>query len=133
MLFAMANIGLPGTGAFVGELLVMIGAIQVGFWVALLSGMSMILGAVYMLVLYRRVMFGAVRGVLGTLRDLTAPELAVLAPLALITLWMGIYPSSFTRVFDPGVRVLAQMEHDSQAGPQQARIPGVLSVATRGP
>ena len=107
----------------------MIGAIQVGFWVALLSGMSMILGAVYMLVLYRRVMFGAAKGALGALRDLTGPELAVLAPLALITLWMGIYPSSFTRVFDPGVRVLAQMEHDSQRAPQQAMLPGLSEAA----
>lgn len=118
MLFAMANIGLPGTGAFVGELLVMIGAIQVGFWVALLSGMSMILGAVYMLVLYRRVMFGAVTKVVGTLRDLSAQEMMVLVPLALITLWMGIHPSSFTRVFDPTVRVLAQ----GYAVPQQPQL-----------
>ena len=116
MLFAMANIGLPGTGAFVGELLVMIGAIQVGFWVALLSGMSMILGAVYMLVLYRRVMFGAASGLIGALRDLTAAEMATLAPLALITLWMGIHPSSFTRVFDPTVRALAQAQ--AQTHPQ---------------
>ncbi len=108
MLFAMANIGLPGTGAFVGELLVMIGAIQLGFWVALLSGMGMILGAVYMLVMYRRVVFGAASGLVAALRDLGAQEMAVLAPLALITLWMGIHPSSFTRVFDPTVRVLAQ-------------------------
>lgn len=126
MLFAMANIGLPGTGAFVGELLVMIGAIQVGFWVALLSGMSMILGAVYMLVMYRRVMFGAASGLVGALRDLTAQEVMVLAPLALITLWMGVHPSSFTRVFDPTVRVLAQ----AYAAPRQAQA-GPLSVAAR--
>ena len=126
MLFAMANIGLPGTGAFVGELLVMIGAIQVGFWVALLSGMSMILGAVYMLVMYRRVMFGAASGLVGALRDLSAQEVAVLAPLALITLWMGVHPSSFTRVFDPTVRVLAQ----AYAAPRQAQA-GPLAVATR--
>ena len=126
MLFAMANIGLPGTGAFVGELLVMIGAIQVGFWVALLSGMSMILGAVYMLVMYRRVMFGAASGLVGALRDLTAQEVMVLAPLALITLWMGVHPSSFTRVFDPTVRVLAQ----AYAAPRQAQA-DPLAVAAR--
>ncbi len=118
MLFAMANIGLPGTGAFVGELLVMIGAIQVGFWVALLSGMSMILGAVYMLVLYRRLMFGVAGSVVAVLRDLTAQETMVLVPLALITLWMGIHPSSFTRVFDPTVHILAQ----AYAAPQQAQL-----------
>ncbi|MBB2202909.1 NADH-quinone oxidoreductase subunit M [Gluconacetobacter tumulisoli] len=104
MLFVMANIGLPGTGAFVGELLVMVGAIHVSFWIAFLAGSSMILGAVYMLVLYRRVMFGgAGRGVVAMLRDLTGPELAVLVPCAIVTLWMGVHPASFLRVFDPAV------------------------------
>ena len=119
MLFAMANIGLPGTGAFVGELLVMIGAIRVGFWVALLSGMSMILGAVYMLVMVRRLMFGVASGLVAALRDLTAREMAVLAPLAVITLWMGVHPTSFTRVFNPTIRVLAQ---DFAATPGQASL-----------
>ncbi len=117
MLFTMANIGLPGTGSFVGELLVMIGAIHVGFWVALFSGMAMILGAVYMLVLYRRVMFdtaiGGASGLVGVLRDLSPREIALLAPLAFVVLWMGIYPSSFTRVFDPSVGALV-------SGPIQA-------------
>jgi NADH-quinone oxidoreductase subunit M len=90
----------------VGELLVMIGAIHVGFWVALLSGMAMILGAVYMLVMYRRVMFEGMGGVVALLRDLSPREVAVLAPLAAVTLWMGIYPSSFTRIFDPTVTAL---------------------------
>ena len=107
MLFAMANIGLPGTGSFVGELLVMIGAIRVGFWVALFSGSAMILGAIYMLVLYRRVMFEGVGGLVALLRDLSPREVAVLAPLAAVTLWMGLYPSSFTRVFDPSVTAIA--------------------------
>ena len=109
MLFAMANIGLPGTGSFVGELLVMIGAIKVGFWVALLSGMAMILGAVYMLVMYRRVMFDQVAGLAAAIVDLDPRERAVLLPLAVITLWMGVYPSSFTRVFDPAVGATAAM------------------------
>jgi len=108
MLFAMANVGLPGTGSFVGEVLVMIGAIHVGFWVALLSGMAMILGAVYMLVLYRRVMFEGASGLVAVLRDLSPREIAVLAPLAVVTLWMGVYPSSFTRVFDPIVTTMTQ-------------------------
>ena len=104
MLFVMANIGLPGTGAFVGEFLVMVGALHVSFWLAFLGGTSMILGAVYMLVLYRRVLFGADRGgVVALLRDLTGQELAVLVPLAIVTVWMGVHPNSFLRVFDPAV------------------------------
>ncbi|GBQ61927.1 NADH-quinone oxidoreductase chain M [Ameyamaea chiangmaiensis NBRC 103196] len=101
MLFIMANVGLPGTGAFVGEWLVMIGALHVSFWVALFAGSAMILGAVYTLVLYRRVMFGAVKGTAALLRDLTGVELAVLVPLAIVTLWMGIHPDTFLRLFDP--------------------------------
>lgn len=109
MLFVMANIGLPGTGAFVGELLVMVGAIHVSFWLAFLGGSSMILGAVYMLVLYRRVMFGqGAGGMVALLRDLTGSELAVLVPLAVVTLWMGIHPGTFLRVFNPTVSSLVQ-------------------------
>ena len=125
MLFAMANIGLPGTGSFVGELLVMIGAIHVGFWVALLSGSAMILGAVYMLVLYRRVMFEGVGSLVTALRDLSPREVAVLAPLAAVTLWMGIYPSSFTRVFDPAVTAIAAMRGE---GPVALGTPPAATV-----
>ena len=135
MLFAMANIGLPGTGSFVGELLVMIGAIHVGFWVALLSGMGMILGGVYMLVMYRRVLFDGMSenaglpgrtALVALLRDLSPREVAVLAPLAAITLWMGVYPSSFTRVFDPSVTALAAAPI---AAPQAALQPPALRRA----
>ncbi len=125
MLFAMANIGLPGTGSFVGELLVMIGAIHVGFWVALLSGSAMILGAIYMLVLYRRVMFEGVGSLVAALRDLSPREVAVLAPLAAVTLWMGIYPSSFTRVFDPAVTAIASMRGE---GPVALETPPAAAV-----
>ena len=128
MLFVMANIGLPGTGAFVGELLVMIGAIQVGFWVALLSGMGMILGAVYMLVMYRRVMYGVAVGAVSALRDLTAREMAVLVPLAVITLWMGVHPSSFTRVFNPSIEVLAQGYEKADAAPRQALLAPTAAI-----
>ena len=59
MVFTMASVGLPGTAGFVGEFLVLVGAFKVSFWVAILGSMGMILGAVYMLYLYRRVVFGA--------------------------------------------------------------------------
>ncbi|OAG73460.1 NADH-ubiquinone oxidoreductase chain M [Acetobacter malorum] len=61
------------------------------------------MGAVYMLSLYRRVLFGGLQGTVHLLRDLSVGEIAVLAPLALVTLWMGIHPGSFTRLFDPVV------------------------------
>jgi NADH-quinone oxidoreductase subunit M len=109
MLFMMATIGLPGTSGFVGEFLVIIGSLQVNFWLALLGGMGMILGAAYMLYLYRRVIFGRItRDDLRHILDLSPREWAVFAPLIVLTLWMGIYPSSFTSYFDATVGALVQ-------------------------
>ncbi|HEY2131838.1 MAG TPA: NADH-quinone oxidoreductase subunit M [Acetobacteraceae bacterium] len=122
MLFTMANIGLPGTSAFVGELLVLVGVFQIGFWVAVLSGLGMILAAIYMLVLYRRLMFGTVSNMASALRDLTATEVAVLVPLVAITLWMGIYPSSFSHVFDQRMQLLAQTFETSYPVVKQAKV-----------
>jgi NADH-quinone oxidoreductase subunit M len=122
MLFTMANIGLPGTSTFVGDLLVMIGAFQIGFWAALLSGVGMVLGAIYMLVLYRRVMFGAVSKMASALRDLTMGELAVLVPLAAVTLWMGIYPSFFSHMFDQRMQLLAQSYETSYPATKLAKV-----------
>ena len=109
MLFTMASIGLPGTSGFVGEFLVIVGSLRVNFWLAVLGGMGMILGAAYMLYLYRRVVFGRLtkpelRGIL----DLSPREMAVFAPLIVLALWMGIYPSSFTRYYDASVGALIE-------------------------
>ena len=96
MLFMLASVGLPGTSGFVGEILVMVGAFQKSTWLAALIATGMILGAAYMLYLYRRVIFGdLVKEPLKTIRDLTWREVAVFAPLVVVVLWMGIYPLSF--------------------------------------
>jgi NADH-quinone oxidoreductase subunit M len=109
MLFMMATIGLPGTAGFVGEFLVIIGSIQVNFWLALLGGMGMILGAAYMVYLYRRIIFGRItHDDLRNVLDLSPREWAVFAPLIVLTLWMGIYPSSFTSYFDATVGAMVQ-------------------------
>jgi NADH-quinone oxidoreductase subunit M len=109
MLFMMATIGLPGTSGFVGEFLVIIGSLQVNFWLALLGGMGMILGAAYMLYLYRRIIFGRItRDDLRDILDLSPREWLVFAPLIVLTLWMGIYPSSFTSYFDATVGAMVQ-------------------------
>ena len=112
MLFTMASVGLPGTAGFVGEFLVIVGAAQVNFWLALLGGSGMILGAVYMLYLYRRVVFGGLtRDDLRHILDLNPREWAVFAPLIVLTLWMGIYPSSFTGFFDQTVAAMVKHHH----------------------
>ena len=109
MLFTMANLGLPGTGGFIGELLVIIGAIRLGTVTALFAAASMVLGALYMLVMFRRVMFETVGArVRSITRDLAPGEWAILAPLAIVVLWMGIYPISFSKLFDTQITAFAQ-------------------------
>ncbi len=109
MLFTMASIGLPGTSGFVGEFLVLVGAFQVNLWLALLGSFGMVLGAAYMLYLYRRIIFGKLlRPDLKSILDLSAREMAIFAPLAVLTLWLGIYPSSFTAFFDATVGGMVQ-------------------------
>jgi NADH-quinone oxidoreductase subunit M len=125
MVFTMASVGLPGTSGFVGEFLVIIGALQVNFWLALLGGMGMILGAAYMLYLYRRVIFGRIthadlRGIL----DLSPREWAVFAPLIILTLWMGVYPSSFTSYFDATVGAMVQ--HHTAALAATTKLAGIV-------
>ncbi len=112
MLFSMASCGLPGTAGFVGEFLVLVGAFKVNFWLALLGSLGMILGAAYMLYLYRRVIFGKItRDDLRGILDLSSREIAVFAPLVILTLWMGVYPSSFTGFFDAAVNAMVDHHH----------------------
>jgi NADH-quinone oxidoreductase subunit M len=125
MLFSLASVGLPGTSGFVGEILVTIGAMQVNFWLALLGGTGMILGVAYMLFLYRRVIFGALTRVeLKALLDLSPREVAVFAPLVLLTLWMGIYPTSFSSFWASSVE---QMVHQHTAMLHGVDVTAMLS------
>ncbi|MCF8480022.1 MAG: NADH-quinone oxidoreductase subunit M [Rhodospirillum sp.] len=96
MLFTMASVGLPGTAGFVGEFMIMLGVFKASSWVAFFIAIGAILGAAYMLYLYRRVIFGKLeKEDLKALLDLSPREVAIFAPLIVLTLWMGIYPSSF--------------------------------------
>ncbi|MXO65994.1 NADH-quinone oxidoreductase subunit M [Altericroceibacterium endophyticum] len=96
LFFTMASIGLPATANFVGEFLSLAGIYQVSSWAALICGTGIILGAAYMLVLYRRVVFGAqVNADAAAMPDLDLREWLMLGSLTLATLWMGIYPESF--------------------------------------
>lgn len=94
MVFSLANVGLPGTSGFVGEILPIVGAFGVHGWVAVLAAVGMILSAAYMLFLYRRVMFGALTNdTLKALTDITPREIVVLLPLLLATIFFGLYPA----------------------------------------
>jgi NADH-quinone oxidoreductase subunit M len=107
MLFAMANSGLPGTSGFVGEFLVIMGAMQVNFWYAAAAATTLVFGAAYTLWMYKRVMFGAVaNGHVAALRDIGAREFLVLGLLAAAVLAMGIYPHPFGEVLHTSVQEL---------------------------
>ena len=98
MLFAMANSGLPGTSGFVGEFLVILGAMKVNFWYAALAATTLMFGAAYTLWMYKRVVFGAVANShVEALTDIDAREGLVLALLAVAVLGMGLYPHPFAR------------------------------------
>jgi NADH-quinone oxidoreductase subunit M len=96
LLFTMASIGLPGTSGFVGEFLSLAGIYQTSSLVALICTTGIILGAAYMLYLYRRVAFGGqVNDDAAAMRDINPREWAMMAPIAAAVLWMGVYPESF--------------------------------------
>jgi len=96
LLFTMASIGLPGTSGFVGEFLSLAGIYQVSSWVAFVCTTGIILGAAYMLYLYRRVAFGEQKNAdAAAMADLNKREWLLLAPIAAVVMWMGIYPESF--------------------------------------
>jgi NADH-quinone oxidoreductase subunit M len=124
MVFTLGAIGLPGTSGFVGEFLVMIGALHVNFWLALLTSMGMILGPMYMLYLYRCIIFGRLTKIdLRGILDLSPREMAVFAPLVVLTIWMGAYPSSFTRFWDSTVQqMVAQHQQALLVKPGQAKL-----------
>ncbi len=96
MLFTMASVGLPGTSNFIGEFLALAGIYQVNSWVAFVCTTGIILGAAYMLYLYRRVAFGDQRNAdAAAMPDLSVREYLLLGPIAAAVLWMGVYPESF--------------------------------------
>ncbi len=110
MLFAMANAGLPGTSGFVGEFLVIIGAMSVNFWYALAAATTLVFGAAYTLWMYKRVVFGAVANDrVAELNDIGMREILVLGLIAIAVLFIGIYPLPFTEVLNLSVSGL--LEH----------------------
>jgi len=126
MLFALGSMGLPGTSGFVGEILVIVGAMKVNFWVSLLGAAGMVLGAAYMLVMLRAVLFDkTTRPELDHLKDLRPAEFAMLMPLAVMVLWLGIYPASFTHIFDASVAAMVQA-HTAALNP-----PVALAMVTK--
>ncbi|MFN7189904.1 MAG: NADH-quinone oxidoreductase subunit M, partial [Rhodospirillales bacterium] len=109
MVFAMASVGLPGTSGFVGEFLVLNGTFEASTWAAALASTGVILGAAYMLYLYRRVIFGKlVHADLQTMPDLSLREKLIFAPLIVGTLWLGIQPQPVLNMLGPSVQNIVE-------------------------
>ncbi len=109
VLFSMANAGLPATSGFIGEFMVILGAVQFNFWTGLLAGTALILGAAYSLWMVKRVVFGPVGNKhVAELTDLNGREFAILGVLAIATLWMGLYPAPIAETLQVSVTDLLQ-------------------------
>jgi len=126
LLFTMASIGLPGTSGFVGEFLSLDGSYQVSTWTALICTTGIILGAAYSLYLYRRIAFGEIKSdEVRAMTDLSGRELWLLAPIAAVVLWMGVYPESFLAPMRADVgRLVARVERatpPSDSNPTEGR------------
>jgi NADH-quinone oxidoreductase subunit M len=107
LLFAMANCGLPGTAGFVGEWMVILGAVKFNFWIGFASASALIFGAAYTLWMFKRVYLGPIANDhVRELTDINAREFFMLALLAVAVLYMGIYPKPFTDVMDVSVAQL---------------------------
>jgi NADH-quinone oxidoreductase subunit M len=104
MLFAMANCGLPATAGFVGEWMVILGAVKANFWLALAAASALIWGAAYTLWMYKRVYLGPVANdKVRQLTDINPREFLMLGLLAIAVLYMGVYPKPFTDIMDVSV------------------------------
>ena len=124
LLFTMASIGLPGTSGFVGEFLTLTGVYEVSTWATIVCTTGIILGAGYMLYLYRRIAYGElVHDDVRAMPDLSLREMALLTPIVAVVLWMGVYPESFLAPIRQDIATLdARIARAKPVGDSQIRI-----------
>jgi NADH-quinone oxidoreductase subunit M len=116
MFFTMGNVGLPGTSGFVGEFLTLMGTFQKNTWVAAVAATGVIFSAGYALWLYRRVVFGdLIKESLKTIKDMDARERFIFAPLVVMTILLGVYPSLVTDIIGPSTEALISNFNQSLA------------------
>jgi NADH-quinone oxidoreductase subunit M len=132
LIVSLSSLGLPGLNGFVGEFLILLGAFRMNPWVAGVSATGVILGAVYLLWMFQRVMFGPVKNEKNRgLPDLTRREFWVLAPVILLIIWIGVYPNTFLRFLDmPASELMERMSSRTVAErtvepPMGSEEPGV--------
>jgi NADH-quinone oxidoreductase subunit M len=128
LLFTMASVALPGTSGFVGEFLALAGIWKANTWVAFVMATGVILGAAYMLWLFARVMYGAQANAdAAAMPDLNRREWAILVPLAVVALWMGVYPKPFLEPLKAPVASL--MARTGRAEPPQTPFTPIVANA----
>ncbi len=124
MIFTLANVGLPGTSGFIGEFLTMLGAFHIQTWVAIFAATGVILSAAYMLYMYWRVILGElIKPALQTIKDLTLREAAILTPLAVATIVMGVYPKFICDITSTSVAHLIEQHNTDLAYDQHRSSP----------
>jgi NADH-quinone oxidoreductase subunit M len=128
MIVTLSSIGLPGLNGFVGEFLILLGAFQKSVPMAVLAAFGVILAAVYMLWMFKRVLFGPLdKPENRALKDLSAREVATLVPLVVLIVWIGVYPQTFLRKMDRSVEAFLARTAPGPA-PQTALPAAVLQV-----
>jgi NADH-quinone oxidoreductase subunit M len=126
LVFTLANVGLPGTSGFVGEFLSLIGTFRVNTWVAFFATIGIILSASYALWLYRKIALNAlVKPALNLITDLTPREIAIFAPLVILTILLGVWPQPVLDVTGPSVE---NMIHTTTAAIEAAAAPALAAA-----
>lgn len=109
LLILLGSVGLPLTNGFIGEFLLLSGVFEYNHWMGAVAGLTIILGAVYMLRLFQKSMFGATKPDTEGFTDLTASERAVLIPLGIMVIWIGVYPLPFLKLTEPAVQQILRL------------------------
>ena len=112
MIMLLGSVALPLTSGFVGEFLLLAGVFEYNNWLGAVAGLTIILGAVYLLRMFQKAMFGQSSSSTEGFKDLTFNERAVLIPLSIMVFWIGIYPSTFLKMTEPAVNQLLRFIHN---------------------
>lgn len=126
MVFMLASVGLPGTSGFIGEFLVLLGVYQVSTTITALAATGVVLGAAYMLYLYKRVVFGELtKSDVKAMKDVDGREVAIFLPMIGLVFWMGVYPSSFTAPMAPALAKVLERVAPARQALIEAKAPAV--------
>jgi NADH-quinone oxidoreductase subunit M len=115
MLFALSNVGLPGTSGFVGEFMILLSSFKASFWLTFAAASTLVIGATYTLWMYRRVFYGPVANdAVSALTDVSGVNLFVFSMLALAVIWIGVYPNALLNVFHASISHLLKLSMSSR-------------------